>query len=43
MRSQIQTMDSQEIVMADIQDIIEDEDGDSTMATFSVPKWLIFK
>ena len=42
-RSQIQTMDSQELVMADIQDVIEDEDGGSTTATFSVPEWLIFK
>ena len=36
-RSQIQTMDSQELVMANIQD----EDGGSTVATFSVPEWLI--
>ena len=42
-RFQIQAMDSQELVMLDIQDVIEDEDGGSTTATFTVPEWLIFK
>ena len=42
-RSQIQVMDSQELVMPDVQDIIEDDDGGSAVATFSVPEWLVFK
>ena len=29
--------------MTNIQDIIEDENGGSTVATFSVPEWLTFK
>ena len=29
--------------MDEIQDVIEDDDGGSTTAVFSVPQWLIFK
>ena len=29
--------------MDDIEDKIEDDDGGSTTASFSVPQWLIFK
>ena len=42
-RLQIQALDPQELVMDDIEDEIEDEDGSSTTASFSVPQWLIFK
>ena len=42
-RSELQALDSQELVMTSIQDIIEDEDAGSTVATFSVPEWLTFK
>ena len=42
-RSQIQALDPQELVMDDIQDVIEDDDGGLTTAAFSVPQWLIFK
>ena len=37
-RSQIQSLDPQELVMDEIQDVIEDEDGGSTTTVFSVPE-----
>ena len=33
----------QKLVMDEIQDVIEDDDGGSITAVFSVPQWLIFK
>ena len=36
--SQIQTLDPQELVLDNIEDKIEDKDGSSTTASFSVPQ-----